>query len=907
MICLRVISLTLLASVLAVKREDFKTCEQSGFCKRHRSIKGNTGYKLLAETIRFDGSKLTASLENSENKLALRLFGLKDSTIRIQIDETEAAIRKRFVPEIALDGEPEQVHFSNVEVRSDSVHVTTGDEKLKVVIAFSPFVVEIYNDRSDLIAQVNRDGKLKVEEYRLKEDGKEYPEDFWEETFKSFTDSKPFGSSSVGVDVSFVGFAHAYGLPEHADSFALRTTTGNTDPFRLYNLDVFEYELNNPMALYVSIPYIVAHKKDMTVGAMWLNAAETWVDTTSSVSSKGFFRNMLNKVMPGKEVPHFDAHFMSETGLIDIFFFGGPSPQDVQKQLARVSGVTPIPPLFSIAYHQSRWNYNDQRDVAQVNENFDTHDIPMDVIWLDIEHTDGKRYFTWDPYNFANPKEMIDAVAAKGRKMVTIIDPHIKKDENYRVYKDANDLGLIVKKADGHSNFEGHCWPGLSVYLDFLKPQTRAYWASQFAYDRYQGSTSDLFTWNDMNEPSVFSGPEVTMDKDCIHEGDIEHREIHNIYGLLHHASSFEGQLRRSGGKDRPFVLSRAGFIGTQRTAAIWTGDNTADWGHLAIAGPMLLSLSVAGVPFVGADVGGYFGNPDEQLLTRWYQSAAFQPFFRAHAHIDTKRREPWLFSKETLSAIRLAIRRRYALLPYWYTLFREHSVNGAPPMRPIWYEFPTEEKYFAEDKAWMVGDALLVRPVVDKDSYSVSVDLPAGDDEKTRWYDWESGVERPSGPTNIDVGIDEVPVFQRGGTIVPTWQRIRRASSLMLHDPITLFVALDDSGAAKGSIYLDDGTTHNYREGQYLFAEVEYRSLSTNEAEIVGQPTADSGNFETETWIERIEVRGLNRTPQKMSVIRISDPADPLEFSYDRDRNLLTIRKPSVSINQSYKIVITF
>ncbi|VDL68087.1 unnamed protein product [Nippostrongylus brasiliensis] len=181
---------------------------------------------------------------------------------------------------------------------------------------------------------------------------------------------------------------------------------------------------------------------------------------------------------------------------------------------------------------------------------------------------------------------------------------------------------------------------------------------------------------------------------------------------------------------------------------------------------------------------------------------------------------------------------------------------------------------------------------------------------KKTRWYDWESGVERPSGPSYIDVRIDEVPVFQRGGTIVPTWQRIRRASSLMLHDPITLFVALDDSGAAKGSTYLDDGTTHNYKEGKYLFAEVEYRwesSLSSNKAEIVGQPTADSGNFETETWIERIEVRGLNRTPRKMSVIRISDPADPLEFSYDRDRNLLTIRKPSVSISQSYKIVITF
>ncbi|PIO66949.1 glycosyl hydrolase, family 31 [Teladorsagia circumcincta] len=672
MMWLRVVSLVLLAGVTAVKREDFKTCEQSGFCKRQRSVK-DTGYEVLPETVRPAEDHLGAVLQNGNNKLAFRLWGLK-------------------------------LPFSAVDVKSDSVHVTTGDKKLKVVVTFKPFVVEIYNEKSELIAQVNRDGKLMVEEYRIQEEGKEYPENFWQETFKSHTDSKPFGSSSVGVDISFVGFRNAYGLPEHADSFSLKSTTGNTDPFRLYNLDVFEYELNNPMSLYVAVPYIVAHKKNATVGALWLNAAETWIDTSSSVSSKGFFRSVLDKVMPGEEVPHFDAHFMSETGLIDIFFFGGPSPLDVQRQLSRITGV---------------------------NENFDVYDIPMDVMWLDIEHTDGKKYFTWEPHKFAHPKEMIDGLAAKGRKMVTIIDPHIKKDDNYPIYKDAKDLGLYVKKADGETDFEGHCWPGASAYLDFLNPETRKYWAAQFAFDR-------------------------------------------------------------------------------------------------------------------------------------------------AHAHIDTKRREPWLFSKPTLDAIRQAIRRRYALLPYWYTLFREHYINGAPPMRPVWYEFPTEEKFFEEEKS-------------------------------TRWYEWESGMERPSGSSYVDAPITHIPVFQRGGTIIPTWQRIRRAASLMVQDPLTLFVALDRAGNAKGRVYLDDGATHDYKQGAFVSAEMAYNTTSTNEAEISGQPAPDGGKYETETWIERIEVRGLERTPKKVMIIRSSDPTVKLEFSYDRDRRLLTIRKPLVSINQSYKIIISF
>uniref|UniRef100_A0A158P988 Glucosidase II subunit alpha n=1 Tax=Angiostrongylus cantonensis TaxID=6313 RepID=A0A158P988_ANGCA len=685
-----------------------------------------------------------------------------DSSVRIQIDESEESIRKRFIPTEALDGEPEQVDFSSVEIKSDSIHLTTGDGKLKVVVTFKPFFMGVYNEYGELVAQ---------------------------------------------VDISFIGFRNAYGLPEHADSFALKSTVGNTDPFRLYNLDVFEYELGNPMSLYLSVPYIVAHRKNATIGALWLNAAETWIDTQSSAVSKGLFRSVIDRVMPVEGVPHFDAHFVSETGVVDIFFFGGPGPRDVQRQLSRITGVTPLPPIFSIGYHQSRWNYNDEEDVDQ------------------------------------------------GRKMVTIVDPHIKIDNSYPIYKDAKDLDLYVKKSDGSTNFEGHCWPGSSAYLDFLNPQTRQYWAAQFTFERYIGSTPNLFTWNDMNEPSVFSGPEVTMNKDALHFGGIEHREVHNMYGLWQHSSTFQGQMQRTGGKDRPFILTRSGFVGTQRTAAVWTGDNTADWGHLAITAAMLLSLSVSGVPFVGADVGGFFGNPDEQLLTRWYQAGSFQPFFRAHAHIDTKRREPWLFSSQTLQAIRQAIRRRYALLPYWYTLFHEHMVTGAPPMRPMWFEFPNEENLYQEEKTWMVGSALLVRPVVEKDTYSVKIDFPTEQNK----------------------------------------------------DPLTLFIALDEKGYAKGSVYLDDGATHDYIKGAYISAEMEYKTESPTNSMIAGQPTSDSSGFETETWIERIVVQGLARAPHNISVIRSSDPTDTLEFSYNGDRRTLTIRKPLVSITQSYKIHISF
>ncbi|OQR69905.1 neutral alpha-glucosidase AB-like [Tropilaelaps mercedesae] len=692
---------------------------------------------------------------------------------------------------------------------------------------------------------------------------------------------------SVGMDFTLEGFTYIYGLPEHADSFALKPTKEKTDPYRLYNLDVFEYETANPMALYGAVPFMIAHSEDRTAALLWLNPSETWVDVEAPAG--GVLSSVVDFVSNKKHENRRETHWFSETGVIDVFFMLGPKPKDVARQYALLTGTTPLPPLFSLAYHQCRWNYNDQDDVRSVDAGFDEHDIPYDVIWLDIEHTDGKRYFTWDPVKFSKPEDMIRNLTAKGRRMVTIIDPHIKRDANYHVHSEASAKGYYIKDKTG-SDFEGWCWPGSSSYLDFFNPEVRDYWASKFALDQYKGSTEQLFTWNDMNEPSVFNGPEVTMQKDCKHVGDLEHRDVHNLYGMMFHGSTYEGHLRRSQGKLRPFVLARSFFAGSQRYGAIWTGDNMAAWDHLRVAIPMLLSLSVSGITFVGADVGGFFGNPDHEMVARWYQMAAYQPFFRGHAHHDSKRREPWLFDEKVNTIVRDQIRMRYSMLPLWYTLFYENEQNGQPPMRPVWWDFTDDRESFALDDSHLVGDRLLVRPVLTQGATSVEIYFPG---KNTVWYDFLTHQKFAGGiKLTQAVTLSSIPVFQRGGSILFTKERIRRCSALQAKDPYTITVALDkDSTFANGTVYIDDELSFDYRSGGLIYAIAEY-----NNGVLSYQLLKGPGNFKTPAWVERIVIVGLLKLP-----LMIKDGDRLLQFS--KSEQTITIRKPSFHMDSAWSV----
>lgn len=323
------------------------------------------------------------------------------------------------------------------------------------------------------------------------------------------------------------------------------------------------------------------------------------------------------------------------------------------------------PQLYTLAYHQCRWNYDSQQDVVDVAANFDVYNIPMDTMWLDIEYTDGKRYFTWDPVNFASPLNMIGNLTASGRHLTIIVDIHIKRDDSYSVNTECLSGGYYTKNVTG-SDYVGVCWPGDSSYPDVFNPTVRQYLSDHYALDRFPDTTNSVMIWNDMNEPSVFDGPESTMPKDNVHYGEWEHRSVHNLFGHMQVRSTYAGLLARGANELRPFVLTRSHFAGSQRYAMIWTGDNTADWGYLKAALKTCLTQATVGFSFCGGDVGGFFGSPDAELFERWYQAAAFQPFFRSHANIDSPRREPWLYPEQTRLRIRDAIRTRYMLLPFW-------------------------------------------------------------------------------------------------------------------------------------------------------------------------------------------------------------------------------------------------
>jgi len=483
----------------------------------------------------------------------------------------------------------------------------------------------------------------------------------------------------------------------------------------------------------------------------------------------------------------------------------------------------------------------------EINDRFDDENISCDILWLDIQHTNGKRYFTWDPQNYPNPGEMLDHVAtASGRSIVAIVDPHIKVDSSYYVYSESLAGDFFVKKNSADMKpFQGDCWPGTSSYLDVTRSDVRAYWATLFNYNKYVGSRPNLWIWNDMNEPSVFNGPEMSFPRDAIHGTGVEHRDVHNMYGIYYHRSTFEGLLARDDQPRRPFVLSRSFFVGSHRYGPIWTGDNAAEWSHLKISVPMLLSLSVAGMSFSGADVGGFFGDPSKELYIRWQQTAAaMYPFFRCHVHLDNKYREPWTFDAETTRLVREAIDMRYQLLPYWYTLFAEYAMEGLPIIRPIWFDDLSSATNPLVEEEVLVGSKILVRPILEKGVDSVDVFFPG--DSSTIWYPYSgysSAGDHYTGGSKISyrVGLGTIPIFVKAGSIIPMKLTKRKSSLLMRNDPYSVRVFPDNNGYAEGMLHVDDEEGMGYRSGDYARVKLMYHRGEFRYEKISGKRGIDN------------------------------------------------------------------
>lgn len=898
--------------VLAVDRNKFRTCDQTSFCRRFRAYTKEVSTQQAASPspvhsaseVLVEGHKVSAKIVHRDAErvqlealtLQLHFFRSQQScgVVRFTLEHRNVgfgSVVRRSVVEPVAPLEPDEVVAEPAE---GGTRFTSKSGACAVLLRHQPFQLEIFRDglllqtfnaRHFLNYELPRQERHTATPASPPVDAADMdPRFLWEESFDHFVDRRVSGPTGRGFDVSFAESMALVGLAEHATSLHLGKFT---EPYRLYNLDVFEYEVDVPMALYGAIPFVTCVQRGGGAsGLLALNPSEAFVQVDAGNTT--------------------ETWWIFETGPLELYFFLGPSLTDVLQQYHGVTGLPRMPPLAALGKHQSRWNYITPEDVMEVSRNFDRHGIPLDFLWLDLEHTHGKRYFTWDPKHFPLPEveTMLDSLNRTHRKLVTIIDPHLfANDPNYTVANLFKEKKLVVQNASGE-DFHGFCWPGPSVYPDFCSPEARAEWAKLFEFKAYPGRPAELYTWNDMNEPSVFDGPEITLPKDSRHrcgEEILEHREVHNLYGFWVQEASVQGHLLRQPSA-RPFVLTRSFFAGSHRHGAAWTGDNMANWRHLERSVPMLLSLSLCGLSLAGADVAGFMGDPDQELFVRWHQLGIWYPFYRAHAHLTSKRREPWVFGTTVLEKVRSAVLTRYRLLPMWYTLAAEWALLGLPMIRPIWYHDLEDTQAFQHaDSHFFVGDALLVRaPETGK---SVKLHLPGN----SSWFDfWDPSSIRLSGSYQEPLHKHHVPCFVRSGhCLVQRW-RPRRSSGAMERDPYTVVCY---GQPATGRVYIDDGRSHEYQKGAYIFDEItlDGNALRGTPSTLdkarprATSPPSDDG-FPIEGRIERLVLLGMTKAPKQIT----SSQGETLDFSIDAQRGGavdLTVGKPRVSFGSSWSI----
>ncbi|CAK0859898.1 unnamed protein product [Prorocentrum cordatum] len=887
--------LVALPAASAVDASKFRTCEQGSFCRRYRkyveriSQSGEYAHLLDPGSIALEGqtlhAKILSTAGTSPRPLQLRASFFKDGAegscgiARLSIREDDAGLYPRFQVregDVVVAGlVPDEVTLTTSLEDGTSLLKAAGPGDCSLLLRHRPLEVAI-SAGGHVLQRLNERHLLNYEQYRARADpprGKLVDatdvdaEGLWEESFGDFVDTKPRGPAAVGLDVSFESAPTIVGLAEHTASLHLAKPRF-AEPYRLFNLDVFEYEVNVPASIYGNIPFVTAvhvwpgEEPPSASGFMIVNPSEGFVKVDG----------------PKAEAGRTSTWWAFESGILDMFSFAGPSPQQVLQQYHSVTGLPRMPLLASLGKHQSRWNYVDVDDVIKVDMDFDKHSIPYDFIWLDLEHTEGKKYFTWDPKHFADPGRMMDRLGRSGRKVVTIVDPHLKGDDAYVPYLRMKEAGVFTRGRNG-TEYEGFCWPGPSYYPDFCDPAARRVWAELFSLDTYPHSRQDLYTWNDMNEPSVFDGPEISMPRDNLHKchGNdfaVEHRDMHNLYGFYHHQATVEGQLLRAPDL-RPFALTRSFFAGSHRHGAVWTGDNHASWEHLAASVPMLVSLSLCGMSLAGADVPGFMGDPGPDLFLRWHQLGIWYPFYRGHAHLTTKRREPWLFGDQITTLVRSAVSERYKLLPMWYTLMAEWSFFGVPVLRPLWYHNLSDpQSYRHADDHYLVGEALLVRAVAQPEARKLEVYLPPG-----AWFDYwdESAPARSGGEAVVLAAHDaHVPVFVRSGNILVKKGRPRRSTAAMFADPYTVCVF---GAAARGRLYVDDGSSHQYSSGSFIYDELEFdgsslRASPSSTLSSKGAPAVPAAGLR----VERVVFVGLPRAPAAARLVRHGGGASQVE-----------------------------
>jgi alpha-glucosidase len=495
---------------------------------------------------------------------------------------------------------------------------------------------------------------------------------------------------------------------------------------------------------YFTTPYVIAKVGSTYIGFLLDNPYPAFMETPGLDESRVFveWQRTGDRLTLG-----------SVGGEPNLWILHGPSLKELTQKLQKLVGVTPRPPLWSLGYHQSRWGYGGHDDLIELDRKFREHQIPCDALWMDLDYMDGYRIFKTSELAFPfGPKPTLAAM--DGRRIVPIIDPGVKRESGYAVYEDGTAKDVFCRNVEG-LEFVGLVWPGETVFPDFTQERVREWWGGYAAGFRKEGFSG---CWLDMNDPST--GPVDPTDM-RFEGGTTDHQAHRNQYALGMQKATHEGFLAAEA-HERPFILSRSGFTGSSRYAAVWSGDNLSNYFYLQLSIPTAIGLSLSGLPFNGPDIGGFGGDVTDDLMIDWTKANFLFPFFRNHCGRGHRSQEPFNFPARTLSILRRYIRLRYKLLPYLYNLFVEQEAEGDPILRPLFYEFHESGLSKINDQ-FMVGPSVLQAPFVEEGLQKRSLTLPGS----LPWFDARNG-EWVSGEQVARSKKAETPLYIRAGAILP-------------------------------------------------------------------------------------------------------------------------------------------
>ena len=638
-----------------------------------------------------------------------------------------------------------------------------------------------------------------------------------------------------GMGEKWTGFEHS----EKATKF------WNTDVWADFHWS--SYINGTPAAdpAYLSIPYLILKRGNTYLGLLLDNPHATFISTKQNTSIAGQMElaktRSLSTILLG-----------AEQGQPNLYLIHGPSLPELTRKLQSLVGVTPLPPAWALGYQQCRWGYESAAHLNDLDAKFTQHGIPADGLWLDIDYMESYKVFTVNKKHFPNPAKAFAKLEKAGRKVVPIIDPGVKLEPGYGVYERGKKADAFCKNPQG-KEFVGLVWPGETVFPDFSLESARNWWAREvenFARTGIYGA------WLDMNDPSTGSVENQDM---LFDHGKKSHSSYHNQYALGMAAASRQGFLQAHP-KVRPFLLSRSGFIGSNRYTAIWTGDNFSNYVHLKNSIATTLNLALSGIPFNGPDAGGFGGDTSPELITDWFKAGFLFPILRNHSVKGSRQQEPWAFDKKTLAVLRRFIQLRYRLRPYLYQLFARQELCGEAILRPLFYDFQDTAKLplGRVDDQFMVGPCVMQAPFLVEKQTCREVVLPGAQ----KWYDvtedcWISGGQK----ITVEAKPNGTPLFIRDGSILPL-ARLAPHEHLFRGEQVDFQIFLSEKAEASTRYLFDDGKTFAYQSGKR--SEVEVSAQRSGNTLAIRLATLGSGygkgdfTFTTAGDIKQVTINGI-------------------------------------------------